>query len=60
MDGNAFGIVTPGALQAAAFKKDRGPDPGPVFRGHPLDFQNGGGEILVGAVVHREFLVKIV
>jgi len=34
---DAFGIVAPGALQAAAFEKDRRADAWAVFGGHSLD-----------------------
>jgi len=56
MDRNAFGIMTPGAFKAAAFKKDRGPDAGPVFGGHALYFENSGSKIFVVGFVHYRYL----
>jgi hypothetical protein len=40
--GNTFWIVTPGALETAAFKKYRRSDTGTIFGGHPLYFQDSG------------------
>ena len=40
MGGNAFGIMAPAAPQAAPFKKNRGPDAGPVVQGEFLDVEH--------------------
>ena len=40
-DGNAFGIVTPGAFKTAALKKSRCTDARTVFGRHALNFQDG-------------------
>ena len=38
--GNTFRIVAPGTLQAAALEKHGSPQPGSVFGGHALDFED--------------------
>jgi hypothetical protein len=42
MWGDTFRIMTPEAVQTAAFKKDCCSDTRAVFSGHALDFKNSG------------------
>ena len=45
--GNTFRIVAPGTLQAAALEKHGSPQPGSVFGGHALDFENEASTIFM-------------
>ena len=58
--GNTFRIVAPGTLQAAALEKHGSPQPGSVFGGHALDFEDEAITFLFSRdIVHDISLLKL-